>query len=792
MGDPLWPYLDNQANFNRQDLELVIQKKKLNEVYSWFHEHFVDSSRKAYIERCPIVILQGPTGCGKTATLKWISKELKIPIKEYSETTDLTCNSYDLARTFNQDDNFKSIENLDKRRALKFKHFVYTNMVYDSFELDDSDHDPPKSVIPDKDNCKLVSQRSCHNLGQSTFIQSDPPRHQQQRKDNKSSSKSNTLVQPTCPDKPISSMPDQGYGNSYGPSASQRSCHSLSQSAFRQSDSTRHLNDHKSSSRLGPPAQPIVSGVIIHIETPLAFALNQRQLASTVVHLVELVKNFSRRSIRRVAIVFETLDADSIALPNKVKQKLDIKFFKFNPIIKTNMKKLIEKLVKQYRDIKIDDNSIEFLIKDCDGDMRACINTIQLLCNQSSKDYIDQTGSSLLNDINNINLSTRGPRGEMNHFVVDLPANKRQKVNHPYRSRTKMIELSSSLMRDNTRSLNFFHVLGKIFYQKRFYPIIDPREKITQCKFIEIDRPYARENSTDFLVDLLDCEAKNLISWLHQHYHKFCANWDIAKAALFMEKLSTVDTMSINSLQLSQFYESRQTIDQMQLYLAIESTIYSLYKDNLMNTKSSHKKVQLDSGTMLVKPSVDNSSTSTTTRRSNTAVNPNYSNGKNTSSNGGESGSGHELYSFNKPTSIGINNLIRDYEQMLSISTVQNLSQAATIKVHLDPNRALLDYMPYVTLMAENWSKMPITKRDQNYSDIEYHHPMNYNKRALGLIKECVLVDNVVLAEAMTEVDTRHDDLQKLIEALEEKDGVQQYHEPTEAGAAQQDCCMDL
>lgn len=567
MSDPLWDCLDSSKSLSRDQLELVIQKKKINEVYSWFEEHFVTSSHINYISRCPIVIVQGPTGCGKTSTIKWISNKLKIPIKEYSETTDTTAINYDLAKTLRDGDKNNLTHSIDRRKAAKFEYFVINSIRYNTL------YPTGESLADD-----AASEFDSDDLGFVEIIST-------------------------------------------------------------------------SSTEKTPPR----SGVIIHIETPLTFARSQRILTQSLYKLVKIIQDISRKTTRRVAIVFESLEGEleTLTLATKIKQSLGIQTFKFNPITKANMKKLVESLVKNFKHMIFDKETIDLLISDSDGDIRACINSLQIICNRST------------DLINKLNDNTNGA-------ICDglSPYHKKLKLNH---EKVRQVRLSASLMRDHTRSLGFFHVLGKIFYQKRLYPDPDGIEDREHVVHRRIDRHFPTENSTEYLADLLDVEPKNLIMWLHQHYYKFCGNSNIDKASLFLENLSDVDTTCLSSTLSSQFYENHNILDQLQVYLAIESTVFSLYADQSNSIKQNQKKSLTKHGYKFIKSSVE-------------SLNP---------SNG-------ELYSFNKPVVMSLSKVSTNHQTLLE--------KAATIlerdSTRLDRTKLILDYVPYMNCLSMNWGRL--------------------------------------------------------------------------------------
>lgn len=627
--DPLWRTLDSSKVVERDRLELVIQKKKLNEVYNWFKEHFVDSKQQDYINRCPIVIIQGPTGCGKTTTLKWIANSLKIPVKEYSEITDTTAINYDIAHSIRDDDRTNLSNSIDRRKALKFENFVTNSLRYNSLyqNIDEHSNGADSEFDTDDEEPIVVAKNSNVKLPQS--------------------------------------------------------------------------------------------GVIILIDTPLAFARSQRVLIQSLHRVLKLIREMSKFLLRRIAIVFETLEGDceTITLPAKIKLSLGIQVFKFNPVTRANMKKFVDHILKGCNNILIDKETIEQLVNDCDGDMRACINTLQLICSRNQ--------NGVYRGIKDFSIGSH-TKNELSLF--HNPVSKRLKVHH---DKVRQIKLNPSLMRDNTRSLGFFHVLGKIFYQKRLYPENLGSRHQKSNRYLE--RPYPPENSTEYIADMLSIESRNLMAWLHHHYHRFCDGSNIEKAALFMENLASTDTISLGSLQSTQFYEAHHISDQIQTYLAIESTVFSLYQDQSLLMKPGLKKIQTSDGARLVKSSVENL---------------------------GSTASG-DLYSFNKPTTMTLHKLVSDYQNLLDCCSTR-LMEVCSIRTNL--TNVIADYLPYLNKMASNWFAMRQKSRLEPCKD-KTLHPI-FSDRSLMEIMQTI---EELSDQERADVEAMHEKLLELIERVEEE-----------------------
>lgn len=560
--DPLSRCLDQDKKLTRSELEIVVQKKKITEVHSWFKEHFDICTKEEYMTRCPIVIIQGPTGCGKTSTIRWIANELNVPIKEYNELTDTTAINLGLSKHLND------VDGVERRRAMRFEHFVVNNIIYNPLYQDNSSQ--ADSEFDSDDD---------FDMNYNSYVQRPPPPK---------------------------------------------------------------------------------SGVIIHVENPLGFGKTQRLLTQTLQRLVNIVRDLAKTNLRRVAIVFESLEGEceTVVLSNRVKQSMNIKTIKFNPIIKTNMKKLVESLMRHYKHIAIDKDVLEQLISDCDGDIRACLNTLQLICNKSS-----------IRKHMNGNYRANGEHTALHmlspkQLIRDI---KRVKIDHNH-DINKSVALNTYMMRDS-RSVGLFRALGKIFYQKRLYPDLDALPT-GHNRPRSIDRPFQTENSTEELADMIDVESTDLLSWLHQHYYKFCKDSRIEKAALFLENLTTVDTINMTSTLSSQFYESQSILDSIQTHTAIEATVYSLYEDQSRVSKRTQKRIQMDNKIYIVKPSVESS----------------------------KQDAANNFYSFKKPNSMNVNRLRGDFRTVLD-ACVSSLAERYAIG--RDSRSVLVDYVPYLSQIGQ-------------------------------------------------------------------------------------------
>lgn len=534
--DNLWV---SKPPSTREELERVVRREKIDALASWLEKHFTCDQRN-YIEKSPILILKGASGCGKTTTLRLLANELGIPIKEYHDTVDDTA-VYNATKPIKSE--FTTFD-FDKRQANKFEQFVLNNLKFSNL---------------------------------SAFEQG--------------SSNSST-------------------GN---PSTSQTT-------RFQ----TRELSP--------------TLGVIILAETPMSIVRSRNVLIETMFRLRQQIKQLSKRIRRRVAIIFETLENDAyLLLPAKTKQQLQIDIIAFNPVTKTNLVKLIKSFIGER---VLDKEQINTIVNQCDGDVRSCINSLQIMFQH---------------------------KFDLNEIQFAHPS-KAKRIKHD-------TSLNIAMLKGENLHVNFFHILGKIFYQKRIYPDVSYGHQMDSTRYrpnvtcgsrdiqsvrsISIDRPYPTENSSESILEMLDVSPDTLISWLHHNYSDFCDYRDVDKASTFIENLSCADMISLNMFQSTQFFESQHLkyiCDQVQSIIAIESTTFSLYTDNSNKetSNSNRKKIIVNGKTVIVKSSVDHQ---------------------------------NKTVSFEKPPFNLFDSLHKNYEFFVEKCSIDLMM--------IDRRKVCLDYMPY-------------------------------------------------------------------------------------------------
>lgn len=77
--------------------DLAVQKKKIEEVETWLKTHIFQTQPK---QGGSVLLLTGPPGCGKTATLQILAKDLGLQVQEWTNPLSLDFTKEDLRSMF--------------------------------------------------------------------------------------------------------------------------------------------------------------------------------------------------------------------------------------------------------------------------------------------------------------------------------------------------------------------------------------------------------------------------------------------------------------------------------------------------------------------------------------------------------------------------------------------------------------------------------------------------------------------------------------------------------------------
>ncbi|XP_074063996.1 cell cycle checkpoint protein RAD17 isoform X2 [Macrotis lagotis] len=123
--------------------ELAVHKKKVEELETWLKVHVFEKQPKL---GGSILIITGPPGCGKTATLQILVKELGIEVQEWINPVFLDSRKYDMKDGFNHESSFHMVPSQSQMTI--FQEFLLRANKYNKLQmLGDSLHTDKKIVL---------------------------------------------------------------------------------------------------------------------------------------------------------------------------------------------------------------------------------------------------------------------------------------------------------------------------------------------------------------------------------------------------------------------------------------------------------------------------------------------------------------------------------------------------------------------------------------------------------------------------------------------------------------------
>ncbi|XP_032069377.1 LOW QUALITY PROTEIN: cell cycle checkpoint protein RAD17 [Thamnophis elegans] len=131
------PWVDKYKPKTQSDL--VIHKKKIEEVERWLKDHLFQNQPR---QGGSILVLTGPPGCGKSATVEILAKDLGIQIQEWINPVSLDFKKHDdFQVAFNHESDFKilpypSQAAIFQEFLLRANKYIKLQMVGESMETD--------------------------------------------------------------------------------------------------------------------------------------------------------------------------------------------------------------------------------------------------------------------------------------------------------------------------------------------------------------------------------------------------------------------------------------------------------------------------------------------------------------------------------------------------------------------------------------------------------------------------------------------------------------------------------
>ncbi|NXI38240.1 RAD17 protein, partial [Galbula dea] len=153
------PWVDRYKPETQSDL--AVQKKKIEEVETWLKLHVFQRQPK---QGDSILLLTGPPGCGKTATIQILAKDLGIQVQEWTNPVSLDFTKEDLRNIFSHDSNLHTFPS--QAQAALFQDFLLRANKYNKLEMlgESSEQDKKLILIEDIPNQFYRDPSSLHEI----------------------------------------------------------------------------------------------------------------------------------------------------------------------------------------------------------------------------------------------------------------------------------------------------------------------------------------------------------------------------------------------------------------------------------------------------------------------------------------------------------------------------------------------------------------------------------------------------------------------------------------------------
>ncbi|XP_030367356.1 cell cycle checkpoint protein RAD17 isoform X5 [Strigops habroptila] len=153
------PWVDKYKPETQNDL--AVQKKKIEEVESWLKMHILQRQPK---QRGSVLLLTGPPGCGKTATIQILAKDLGVQVQEWINPISLDFTKEDLRNMFGHDSNFHTFPS--QAQAAVFQDFLLRANKYNKLQMlgESSENDKKLILIEDLPNQFYREPSSLHEI----------------------------------------------------------------------------------------------------------------------------------------------------------------------------------------------------------------------------------------------------------------------------------------------------------------------------------------------------------------------------------------------------------------------------------------------------------------------------------------------------------------------------------------------------------------------------------------------------------------------------------------------------